>query len=156
MGSRITCVKDRRVSCSSDGCRAVRRRGEAVPVGVPWEKRVDMPAFDVLDAVYHNYAILRSGWKGEVPRQREDFWTGSICDNLGAAIEWIAAGRVRVDGLWDARAPRDCQAAYQDLLKGRCQKLSVLLDWRGLSAQGADTGKHRRKPGSTPPSPAES
>jgi threonine dehydrogenase-like Zn-dependent dehydrogenase len=114
-----------------DGCRAVRRRGEVVLVGVPWEKRTELPAFDVLHAVFHNYAVLRSGWEWEVPRQREDFRTGSLFANFAAAMEWLAAGRVRVDGLWEARAPRDCQEAYQDLRHGRCPKLSVLFDWRG-------------------------
>ncbi|HOX06553.1 MAG TPA: zinc-binding alcohol dehydrogenase [Planctomycetota bacterium] len=114
------------------GCRAVRRRGEVVLVGVPWEKRAEMPAFDILHAVFHSYAVLRSGWEWEVPRQREDFRTGSLFENFRAAMEWIAAGRVRVDGLWEARSPRDCQAAYQDLLKGRCARLSVLFDWQGV------------------------
>jgi len=115
-----------------DGCRAVRRRGEVVLVGVPWERRAEMPAFDVLHAVFHNYAVLRSGWEWEVPRQPEDFRTGSLFANFAAAMEWIRNGRVRVDGLWEVRSPRDCQAAYQDLLRGRCERLSVLFDWRGV------------------------
>jgi len=103
-----------------------------VLVGVPWEKRTELPAFDLLHAVFHNYAVLRSGWEWEVPRQREDFRTGSLFANFAAAMEWLAAGRVRVDGLWEARAPRDCQEAYGDLRHGRCPKLSVLFDWRGI------------------------
>ena len=115
-----------------DGCRAVRRRGEVVLVGVPWERRADLQAFELLDAVFHNYAVLRSGLEWEVPNQREDFRSGSLFGNYAAAMEWIAAGRVKVDGLWEARTPRDCQAAYQDLLLGKCSKLSVLFDWRGV------------------------
>jgi threonine dehydrogenase-like Zn-dependent dehydrogenase len=115
-----------------DGCRAVRRRGEVVLVGVPWERRAELPAFDLLHAVFHNYAVLRSGWEWEVPRQSEDFRSGSLFANFAAAMEWIAAGRVKVDGLWESRSPRECQAAYQDLRGGRCASLSVLFDWRGV------------------------
>ncbi len=113
-----------------DGCRAIRRRGEVVLVGVPWEKRADVPAFDVLHAVFHNYAVLRSGWEWEVPRQREDFRVGSLFENFRAALEWLAAGRVRVDGLAEPRSPSDCQGVYQDLLRGKCAGLSLIFDWR--------------------------
>jgi len=115
-----------------DGCRAVRKRGEVVLVGVPWERRSDLPAFDLLHAVFHSYAVLRSGWEWELPRQRGEFRPGSIFENFRAAVDWLAAGRVRVEGLGEARSPRDCQAAYQDLLHDRCTKLSVLFDWREI------------------------
>jgi threonine dehydrogenase-like Zn-dependent dehydrogenase len=113
-----------------DGCRVVRRRGEVVLVGVPWERKTDIPAFDLLDVVFHKYAVLRSGWEWEVPRDREDFRAGSLFDNYRAAMKWIAEGRVMVDGLTEARSPRECQEAYQDLLQSRCRGLSILFDWR--------------------------
>ncbi len=115
-----------------EGCRAVKKRGEVVLVGVPWERKSDVPAFDVLSAVFHNYAVLRSGWEWEVPKRPADFRSGSTFANYRAAMEWIAGGRVQVDGLCETRSPRDAQAAYQDLLKGRCDRLSITFDWGEL------------------------
>ncbi len=122
------------------GCRAVRRRGEVVLIGVPWERRSDVAAFDVLDAVFHNYAVLRSGWEWEVPREREDFRPGSLFDNYRAAMKWIAEGRVRVDGLAATRSPADCAGVYAELRAGGAERLSALFDWRGLRA-GKGEGK---------------
>ena len=53
-----------------DCCRVVRKGGEVVLVGVPWRKRTDLPAFDLLHAVFHRYIRLRSGWEWEIPRMR--------------------------------------------------------------------------------------
>jgi threonine dehydrogenase-like Zn-dependent dehydrogenase len=114
------------------GCRVVAKRGEVVLVGVPWEKRADVSAFEVLDAVFHKFAVLRSGWEWEVPAGRADFRVGSLFDNYRAAMKWIAEGEVKVDGLAESRSPRDCQGAYQDLLKGESKRLSILFDWRDL------------------------
>ena len=37
--------------------------GEVVLIGVPWVKRTDLSAFDLLHAVFHRYVYLRSGWE---------------------------------------------------------------------------------------------
>ncbi|MHC4915764.1 MAG: zinc-binding dehydrogenase [Planctomycetota bacterium] len=113
-----------------DGCRVVAKRGEVVLVGVPWEKRADLPAFEVLAAVFRKYAVLRSGWEWEVPGGREDFRAGSLFDNYRAAMKWIAEGSLRVDGLAELRSPRECASAYRDLAAGECGRLSVIFDWR--------------------------
>lgn len=117
-----------------DACQVVRKRGEVVLVGVPWRKRADLQAFDVLNLVFHRYLILRSGWEWEIPTQPRDFTVGSIMGNLAGALDWLAQGRIRVDGLFATHAPADCQAAYQDLLHQRGLPARV-FDWR--LAQGA-------------------
>ena len=112
-------------------CRVVRKRGEVALVGVPWHKRTDLPAFDLLHAVFHRYVVLRSGWEWEVPFHPRDFVVGSISANLTAALEWLREGRVRVAGLYACRSPAECQAAYQDLLHQRGPP-AVVFDWRGV------------------------
>jgi len=112
-----------------DGCKVVGRRGEGVLVGTPWRRRTDLSAHELLHAVFHNYVVLRSGWEWELPRQPTAFRTGSIFANLGAALGWLAEGRVRVDGLYSKVPPREAQQAYQDLLHMRGKHLTAVFDW---------------------------
>ena len=112
-----------------DACRVVRKRGEVVLVATPWRRRSDMGAHDVLRAVFHNYVVLRSGWEWELPRQRTDFQVNSIFGNFAGALRWLAEGRVRVDGLYALRPPREAPRAYQDLLHGRAEGLTFVFDW---------------------------
>ncbi len=115
-----------------DGCRVVRRGGEVVLTGVPWERHTDLTAHELLSAVFHRYVVLRSGWEWEVPRQATDFRPGSLFANYAAGLRWLAEGKVRTDGLAEPRSPRDVQAVYQDLLNKRCGALTFMFDWREL------------------------
>jgi threonine dehydrogenase-like Zn-dependent dehydrogenase len=112
-----------------DACKAVRKRGEVVLVGVPWSKRSDLSAFDVLHPVFHKYAVLRSGWEWELPNNPSDFRVNSIMGNIAVAMRWLAEGRIKTDGLYELRSPRDAQQCYQDLLQRRSAKLLTLFDW---------------------------
>lgn len=113
-----------------DGCRVVRKRGEVVLVGVPWRRHTHLTAHALLDAVFHRYAVLRSGWEWEVPRQPEEFRVNDMHTQFAAALRWLAEGCVRVAGLYATAHPRDCQSVYQDLLHGRWQQLAAVFDWR--------------------------
>jgi threonine dehydrogenase-like Zn-dependent dehydrogenase len=113
-----------------DCCKVVRQRGEVVLVGVPWRKRTELSAFDVLHAVFHRYAVLRSGWEWELPVQPRGFTTGSIYGNIAGAMEWLRQGRVRVDGLYRCVRPADAQSVWQDLLHQRGKHLTVVFGWR--------------------------
>ncbi len=115
-----------------DACKAVRKRGEVVLVGVPWAKKTDLSAFDVLHAVFHKYVVLRSGWEWEVPTQPAEFRVNSILGNIAAAMKWLAEGRIKTDGLYESHSPRDAQQCYQDLLNRRSKKLVTLFDWNKL------------------------
>ncbi len=119
-------------SAALDGCRVVRRGGEVVLTGVPWERHADLTAHELLDVVFHRYVVLRSGWEWEVPRQATDFRPGSLFANYAAGLRWLAVGKVRTDGLAETRSPRDAQSVYQDLLNKRCAALSFMFDWREL------------------------
>jgi threonine dehydrogenase-like Zn-dependent dehydrogenase len=112
-----------------DGCRAVRKRGEVVLIGAPWQRRTELSAHELLHAVFHRYVTLRSGWEWELPLHATDFRTGSIYGNLAAALCWLAEGRVSVDGLYSLVPPQEAQRAYQDLLHQRAERLAVVFDW---------------------------
>lgn len=115
-----------------DACRVVRKRGEIALVGAHWRRRTDITAHEILRLVFHNYLVLRSGWEWELSLQPTEFRTGSIFGNYRAALDWLADGRIRVDGLYSLLSPRDAQQAYQDLLHSRVDRLAIVFDWSGL------------------------
>ena len=115
---------------SLDGCRMARKGGEVVLVGVPWKRRADIQAFDVMHAVFHRYVHLRSGWEWEVPHEPTEYRHASLRENTVAAMEWIAAGRISTAGIVRLGAnPRDVQQVYADLQAQRGGMLTAVFDW---------------------------
>jgi threonine dehydrogenase-like Zn-dependent dehydrogenase len=112
-----------------DACQFVRKGGEVVLVGVPWRRRTELHAFDVLNAVFRNYVHLRGGWEWEVPMDAVDFRRGSIRDNIGAALQWIATERIKTDGLFLRANPRDCEKVYKQLQAREGTHLTAVFDW---------------------------
>ncbi len=113
-----------------DGCKAVRKGGEVVQIGVPWQPHTDATAQELMTRVYRGFLTYRSGSEWEIPRYEfEPFRTGCIFNNLDMALQWLAEGKVNVDGLYEVRSPEDPDATYQDLLNRRVDALSVLFDW---------------------------
>jgi threonine dehydrogenase-like Zn-dependent dehydrogenase len=119
-----------------DGCRVVRKRGEVVLIGAPWQRKTDHVAHELLHLIFHRYVTLRSGWEWELPLHPTDFRTNSIYGNMAAALRWLAEGRVRVEGLFTLVHPRDAQQAYQDLLHQRTERPAVVFNWREIVASG--------------------
>ncbi len=115
-----------------DACRLIRPRGEVVLIGVPWRRRTEISAHEVLHAIFHRYAVVRSGWEWEVPRRATDFRAGSIDGNIAAALKWLNDGKVQVSGLYATYDPRQCQNAYQALLQAREKSLAIVFDWTKL------------------------
>ncbi len=115
-----------------DGCRVVRKRGEVALVGCPWTRKTDIPAQEILYAVFHRYVDLRSGWEWELPLHPTEFRAGSIFGHYALALRWIAEGSIPVTNLYTRVSPRDAQQAYQDLLHGRVETLGLVFDWRTL------------------------
>ena len=102
----------------------------------PWrrwlQEDVDLTcllAFDVLNAVFRNYVHLRGGWEWEVPMDAVDFRRGSIRDNIGAALQWIATERIKADGLFLRANPRDCETVYKQLQARDGTHLTAVFDW---------------------------
>lgn len=112
-----------------DGCRIARKGGEVACIGAPWARRSDISAHDLHWEVFHNYVTIRSGWEWELPHQETDFGRGSIFGNYAAALQWLAQGRVKVDGIFVKTSPREAQKAYQDLFHKRAERLAVVFDW---------------------------
>ena len=112
-----------------DGLSVVRKRGEVVLIGVPWQRRTDRWAHDVLDKVFHDYAVLRSGWEWELPRHEEDFRPASIFNNFRMALDWIADGRMLVEDLIEINRPAEAPAVYRALHAGTADKLVQAFDW---------------------------
>lgn len=117
-----------------DACKIVARGGEVVCVGVPWKRYTEIHAHDLLHAVFHKYAHLRSGWEWEVPNHPVAFVKNSIFENMAGALNWLAQGRIKVDGLYELRPPAEAAAAYESLRKQTCPKLAIVFDWRTLPA----------------------
>lgn len=114
-----------------DACRIVRKRGEVVLVGVPWQRRTDIHAHELLSLVFRNYVVLRSGWEWELPHHSADFQPHSVYGAVGTALRWLTEGRIRTDGLILRAEPRHAQDTYQDLLHRRSSGLFTVFDWTG-------------------------
>jgi threonine dehydrogenase-like Zn-dependent dehydrogenase len=112
-----------------DCCRVVKKGGEVALVGVPWRKRTEVPAFDLLHAVFHRYIHLRSGWEWELPRTVTDFSAGSVYNNFATAMEWLLQQRVRVDGLYHVFPPAQAQSVYDQLYRRDNESLTAVFDW---------------------------
>ena len=113
-----------------DSARSVRKGGEVVLVGVPWERHTNLTAHELLDVVFHNYVILRSGWEWELPHHEIDFLPYSIFSGFNLAMRWLAEGRVPVQGLISLHRPENAQNVYQDLLHRREKGLFQVFDWQ--------------------------
>lgn len=118
-----------------DACRAVRKRGEVVLVGVPWKRMTEIYAHELLSLVFHKYVVLRSGWEWELPLQSADFHPHSIHSGFETALRWLAEGRIHTDGLITLADPRNAQRAYQDLLHRRAPGLFTVFDWTQVEAE---------------------
>jgi threonine dehydrogenase-like Zn-dependent dehydrogenase len=121
-----------------DAARAVRKGGEVVLVGVPWKQRTDLTAHELLDVVFKNYIVLRSGWEWEFQLHASDFRPHSIMDGFRLAIRWLAEGRVPSEGLITMHSPEDAQAVYQDLLHGKAEGLFQEFDWQNHISTSMD------------------
>lgn len=115
-----------------EACRVVRHGGEVVLVGLPWTKKAELSAHEVLHALFMNYVRLRSGWEWEVPLHPEAFRPNSVFEHFEGALRWLAEGRIRTEGLAVSHSPREAVDAYRSLLERRCEGLTVLFDWRGV------------------------
>jgi hypothetical protein len=101
-----------------------------VLIGVPWKRCTDVTAHELLDVVFHNYVVLRSGWEWELPRHAADFRPHSIYGGYRLALRWLAERRIPFKGLITLHRPQDAQNVYQALLHGRAKGLFQVFDWR--------------------------
>lgn len=114
-----------------DCCRVVKKGGEVVLLGVPWRKRTETPAFELLHAIFHRYIILRSGWEWQLPRNPVEFRSGCVYDNFAASMNWLVAGRVSAEGMYRVAKPDQAQEVYDSLYRRDNDFLTVVFDWKG-------------------------
>ena len=123
-----------------DACNIVRQQGEVVLVGVPWVARTSLLAHEILKAVFFNYVVLRSGWEWALPLHGrgfvwEELYEGynnaaqSIYSGFGKALDWLAEGRIPLDGLTQTRSPHDPKSLYDGLIGGEYSEMFTILDW---------------------------
>lgn len=128
-----------------DGCRLVVKRGEVVLVGVPWKRRSDLSAHEILQTVFHRYVILRSGWEWELPLHPTEFRSGSIWGNLRSALQFLHQ-QISVAGLFSLYSPTQCQEAYQALLHHQEKKLAIVFDWNQLGSPSQNKPIREKSP----------
>lgn len=116
-----------------DGCNIVAPRGEVVLVGVPWRKQTDLSAHELLWAIFHKYAVVRSGWEWEVPLHPVPFRHGSLYGNMAAAMRWLAEGRLSIEGLAEVVSPSQCGRVFRQLSDGTFLLLTAMFDWTRLA-----------------------
>ena len=110
---------------------ATRRHGEVILLGSPRARAT----FDVTPMLLriHLEAIRMIGslewrWPAHPAERVRDLET-----NYRRLVEWIAAGRLRVEPLLDRLAsPADCQAVYEGLTSRKDGYLGAVFDWSRL------------------------
>ena len=124
-----------------DGARVVRKGGEVVLVGIPWKRCTDLTAHELLDVVFHNYVVLRSGWEWELPYQSSDFRPHSIYSDYRLALRWLAENRIPSQGSITLHRPEEAQDVYQGLLHGKAKGLFQVFDWRNKSGKTVENSE---------------
>ncbi len=115
-----------------DALNIVAKRGEVVLLGVPWVRKTDIFAYDAFYAIFHKYAVLRSGWEWEVPIQPAQFNGSSMMENFTGALNWLKEGSISPKGLYDIAKPADASKIYDNYLKGKAAHLTTVFDWSGV------------------------
>ena len=110
-------------------CQAARKGGEIVMIGVPWMRRTEIFAREVLNAVFFGNLTLRGGSEWTIPLHPLPLLEGSNFGNLQTALRWLASGEIEVGDLYDYADPSDAQQVYADLLAHRTNKLTTMFDW---------------------------
>lgn len=114
-----------------DGLAMLEKRGELVLVGVPMVRKTEIYAQEILNRIFRQHVVVRSGSEWEVPRHPAPFRHGSNFGNMTAALRWLGEGAFRLDDLFTIIPPNDPQTVFQDLLHRRQEKI-VCFDWAGV------------------------
>lgn len=114
-----------------DAIPYLRRGAEVFQIGVPWQKRSDWDAHDLLYQLFYAYISIHGGWEWSIPWKDDDFHIHSSCGHIRSAMEMIAGGQITIpDTMYDLRSPAECAGIYAELAAGSMEAVSVMLDWR--------------------------
>ena len=108
-----------------DAGRLVRAGGEVMLIGVP---HGEFAGHALLKLVFERRLRLRSALEWSLPLRPEPWHAGSMLGNQQAALTWLAAGRITVDGLIGSIDAADAASAYARLSSG-APVLSYSLAW---------------------------
>ncbi|MGH6644376.1 MAG: dehydrogenase, partial [Bradyrhizobium sp.] len=87
--------------------------------------------------------VLRSGWEFEIPLHSigfkyEDLFEGynnsphTIFSGFRIALDWLAAGRMKIEGQTTKVDPSDPASVYRDLAARKVDGLFAVFDWGQL------------------------
>jgi len=105
--------------------------GEIVMIGAPWGGEANsVPSSQVTRLLFFRFLRLRSGSEWEIPRQPTPLVAGSNYGNSVTALDWLAAGKLRVQPLITHRIrPEAVPTAYVGLRDTPNDYLGVVIDW---------------------------
>jgi len=115
-----------------DASNLVQKGGEVVLVAVPWQRKTDVYAHALLNSVFRNYVVLRTGWEWELPLHSVASLNHSIYGNLATCLRWLADGAIHIEERYTVVKPADCQAAYQSYMQRTAPRLFTIFDWRKI------------------------
>ena len=121
----------------ADACKVLATGAEVVLVGTPWVRKTEVHAQEILKAIFFRMATLRGGWEWEIPLHRITHGHGrdynnarhSIFSGYRKALEWLAAGRIPMDGMVRTVSPRDAASVYLSLQRREYEELFLVWDW---------------------------
>lgn len=112
-----------------DGSKCIAKGGEIFLVGVPWRRRTEISASELLREVFHRYVSIKSGWEWQVPYHHRDFSPNSVLGNLSAALGWLKDGQINANGLAEIYAPERAQEVYAGLATQSLKTPTAIFDW---------------------------
>lgn len=115
-----------------DGCKLVKKGGEIIMVGTQMVRSSEIYAQELLYQVFRNNVIIRGGSEWRIPLHETDYRQNSCFMNMKTALDWLAEGSVRVDGLYGTVSPCNPQETYQKVMKKEMDKLCTLFDWNAI------------------------
>lgn len=116
-----------------DACKVAAKGGEVVLVGFAWRKKSDVSAYELLVPVFQKFLTLRSGWEWELPVHSPGVPAVTHEQNWKGALDWIAQGKIRLEGLTETARPEECQRVYERLMEREGESLSTVFDWQRIS-----------------------
>ena len=114
-----------------DAADMVRPCGEISVIGVPWKPYSDRSAFELLNKVFYNYVHIYSGWEWQIPVEPREYNGNSGIANYTFAMNYLAKGEVKVNGLYEIRPYTDGQLIYDDIYQKKSKAISQIISWQG-------------------------
>ena len=121
-----------------DAIPYLRRGAEVFQIGVPWQKKSDWDAHDLLYQLFYAFISIHGGWEWSIPLKDDEFHVHSSYGHIRTAMEMIADGAITIpDTMYELRNPAECEQVYTELAESSLGAVSVILDWRQFKEEQA-------------------